>query len=482
MYLINDFNKLYLKSNLPEIFTKKKDKIYLKIQNLQYHIQESLCYKIIIILWIFFFSLFKFIFHLDKDLFIKDFAESLAYENPIYVKILQSISTNCNIFNEKQMEYLIQFTDNVPYNDADIDYEFLNTLISIGRENNDYCVIIDENPINVGTVGVVFKGTMGKSRKEIIVKLMKKNIRNKIIDALNIGSYIINILQYLPYTRHLDLKNIYQENCILLIEQTDFLKEVNSINEFYRLNENINYIVIPKVYNIFTEKNNNIIVMDYIAGDKINNINKEDYKYFGNILNKFALKTILFDSKFHGDLHAGNMIFIKEKVDNQELYYDQENKDNQEKYIYKIGIIDYGIVGSITREEQNEFYKFIKILLNDNIYYKELAIHTLNNFVEPQEIIKSLKNNENTEILLKLENIFKYACEVEGNFTINGMYNINYTLSKYYLRLKRYFCKIQISFFICSNINNFLYKEEIFLEKLKIAGSDLFNLSLLSFD
>ena len=63
-------------------------------------------------------------------------------------------------------------------------------------------------------------------------------------------------------------------------------------------------------------------------------------------MSKFIIKSLLFDGLYHGDLHAGNILFL-------------ENN--------KIGILDFGIIGELTREEQNEYFEFFNYLKDEDI-------------------------------------------------------------------------------------------------------------------
>ena len=73
------------------------------------------------------------------------------------------------------------------------------------------------------------------------------------------------------------------------------------------------------------------------------------------------------------DLHQGNILFQK-----------TDDEDNP----YKLGIIDYGIMGYITKEQQNNFYNFFMIVSDKK--YDECAKFTLEQFVEPREKIDNL--------------------------------------------------------------------------------------------
>ena len=70
--------------------------------------------------------------------------------------------------------------------------------------------------------------------------------------------------------------------------------------------------------------------MEYINGMPINQILEEDYEAFAKQVLKFGLVTTLIHGVSHGDLHSGNVLFIKD--------------ENDKKYKYKVGVLDFGII------------------------------------------------------------------------------------------------------------------------------------------
>ena len=108
----------------------------------------------------------------------------------------------------------------------------------------------------------------------------------------------------------------------------------------YEQFKNIDYIITPRIYEDYC--NEKCITMDYIEGETITDIDDEDMEEFSNLLIKYSVKGLLYDRIFHGDIHSGNILFMIDENDN-------ENK-------YKLGVIDFGIMGSFSKEEQNNFY------------------------------------------------------------------------------------------------------------------------------
>jgi predicted unusual protein kinase regulating ubiquinone biosynthesis (AarF/ABC1/UbiB family) len=276
-------------------------------------------------------SFYNFLFTFDKNRLLIDFVETLSKDNIFYIKIFQGIGSNTNIFNEKQSEYLKKFLDKVPYKISELYDELNEELNKVGEKNEELKIDLDTlEIINSGIIGIVYKAKM--NNKTIVIKVIKNNIRKKIYDALNEYEKIIKVLKYFSLFKFYYIDDIFYSNKELLLKQLDFMFEVENMKIFYENNKHTDYIEIPYVYEEFTKNNNKIIVMDYLDGKKLNEIEEEDKDNYLEQLVNFSFKSILFNRTFHCDLHPGNIIFL----------------DNPKR----LGIIDYGIIGEITKKLQ----------------------------------------------------------------------------------------------------------------------------------
>ena len=91
--------------------------------------------------------------------------------------------------------------------------------------------------------------------------------------------------------------------------------------------------------------------MNFIDGERIDKIKVGEYESYAKQVVKFGLTTLLIHGVVHGDLHSGNIIFIKD--------------DNDKKYPYKIGVIDFGIIMRIGCEYKNELIDVITNYLTE---------------------------------------------------------------------------------------------------------------------
>ena len=373
---------------------------------------------------------YNFIFTFDKNKFFIDFVESLSRDNIFYTKFLQSICNNTNIFNKIQRDYLKKFLDNVPFNNNEL-YEDLNIeLEKVGKENEELIIDLDTlEIINSGIIGIVYKAKMRE--KTVVVKVIKNNIKNKVYEALNDYEIFIKILTYISLFKFYHIDDIYYSNKYLMIQQLNFNCEVDNIKKFYKNNKNTDYVEIPVVYEEFTKSNNKIIVMDYLDGRKIDNLKDEEKEEYIEQIVNFSIKSIIFNTLFHCDLHSGNIIFL----------------DNPKR----IGVIDYGIVANLTKEEQENIYNFFyEVFKNKN--YDEGSRILINNCTK--DINKDKKISLKPETIGKINSMLKSLLEGKYDIDPEYIYLINKSLYKDNLKLDKFFANIELALCITNGLCN----------------------------
>lgn len=364
---------------------------------------------------------------------IKNIANYLSDQNIIYSKIFQSLSCGANILSKEEMLFLSRFNDEAPYNKEDIwdiDTIIRNVNITTGKS-----LEVDNIPLKSGMIALAYKGKL--EGEDIIIKVKRKNILAKLNDGLDKMEYIMNLTQYLPYLNLLSLPEIFEENRDDMLKQTDFKNELNMSEQVYNNFKLIDDIVIPKVYREFTEVDNRIIVMKFIQGKTLHNVEKEKRYEYGELIAKYSMKSLLYDRLYHNDLHAGNVIFIE----------DLENN------IKKIGVIDFGTTGTLSRDQQDIFYTFFKEGAINKDY--DAARNVLvNDLTCPKEVYNNLEEERKTELLNELTSLTRDCFDSVAAIDAELLYNLNLCLRKYNLKLSRYFCKLQLSLGICGSVCN----------------------------
>jgi predicted unusual protein kinase regulating ubiquinone biosynthesis (AarF/ABC1/UbiB family) len=371
---------------------------------------------------------YNFIFTFDKNKFFIDFIESLSRDNIFYTKFLQSICSNTNIFNKIQMDYLKKFLDHVPFNNNELYDDLKLELEKVGKDNEELIIDLDTlEIINSGIIGIVYKAKMRE--KTVAVKVIKNNIKNKIYEALNDYEIIIKILSYFSLFKFYHIDDIYYSNKNLMIQQLNFNSELDNIKNFYKNNKNTDYVEIPVVYEEFTKSNNKIIVMDYLDGRKIDNLKDEEKEEYIEQIVNFAIKSIIFNRLFHCDLHLGNVIFL----------------DNPKR----IGIIDYGIVANLTKENQKYMYNFFYELFKNKNFDKASRI-LLNNCTEYINKDKNIILNPNT--IEKINSTLKSLLERKFDIDPEYIYNLNKDMYKDNLKLNEMMGNLELSLCVTNGL------------------------------
>lgn len=362
---------------------------------------------------------------------IKNITKKLEELNIVYIKVFQSLCLNDNILNDEEKDYLLKYTDHVPFLSSDINYEILDTLES------KYNIRLDiQEPLSSGIVSVAYKGIYNNDSNKVVVKILKNNIKQRIEKVFEEIEFLLKLINIIPYIKNFNFKKTLLDNKELLLEQTNFKNEANNIEVFRNLNINNEEFVFPKCYQDITEEYNNVIVMENIKGLTYNDIKNYDdviKQEFGKLLLKFGIISILYNSAIHCDVHPGNIFFYI-------------NEENSNKPKYQVGYIDFGIVCFPSQENQDYYYKFLKNIMIDNEYNKLEEV--LNCIIEEKEKFKSL--SEKKEIVEKCSLIFKKYNN--DDYTILLFLNISQILNNYGLSFNKEFNQISLSLQVVNNL------------------------------
>ena len=431
--------------------------------------------------------------------YIKNLALNFSRENIFFIKFFQAVCTTSHpLLTDDVLQYLNTFTDNAPYTDSEIDVESLERLMQ------EYSIEIKTPfvPIKSGAISLIFEGTLtsekgqrqveNQKEKSVIIKCKRVGIDDKIQDAIFSMNHLISFTKIVPHIKNLNVHDIYNENKQSIIDQLSFYKEVRNIEMYYsKWNKpGLDYIKIPKVYSEITQQIPNVIVMERIVGNTIYNIDPEDKDRYANLLAKFNFKSVFYDSMYHGDIHPGNVFFIKEpKVNSTASIDDDDNSENSDdsdntnendgsdnandannsnnndfkKYKYKLGVIDFGIVGKFSREMQNTIFHLFKGLYEKN--HDAVAHCIIDNLVEPRDALTPEKNGELIDIISKYSESH-FGKETHRFLDAEDIIKINKILYGFGVQFSKEFCKIELSFAISDSVCKLLTNKTTYMDQL----------------
>ena len=403
--------------------------------------------------------------------FIDRLTSKLAAINILYVKIFQAFALNNNLIDEQINNYLLKYTDNAPWTNNDIDYETLFEL-------EDSCNIVFNNnfkPINSGMISLVFKANNKYTGEPVIVKLKRNNINEMLDESIEKLLFFVYVLSFIPFIENYKISDLIYKNIGIIRQQTDFSQEVNNIIKIKSNCKNLKYIVVPEPNIKATIKYPNVILMEYINGVTISNVKEEDYEGFAKQVLKFGFVSTFIHGISHGDLHSGNILFIKD--------------EDSPTHKHKIGLLDFGIIYEINQEFKQKFLEVLMDLFT--MPSEEIAIKMFHSgLIEPLEVINNLPKVHYDNIISMLSSIINDTINVTKRVNHVKMYEFIYNLNKYInsnnmvklgIRPSDNLLKIQLALTMAHGITIKLCKDD-YLPLADKVIDELFHTNILTSD
>ncbi len=414
---------------------------------------------------------------------IIDVSKRLAAKNMMYVKIFQAFATNRNIVSTELNDFFSDYTDNVEYTNDEYDINELKELEEKSIENAPFRrlrILNDYTPIKSGLMSLIFKGVFeaengtnnanSEQEQEVVIKYLRKNISKNFNSSMNNLVVFAKLTEYLPYIRTLNIESLILQNIVSLKDQVCFRKELANINLYYKCWHDYEYVKIPKPYPDYTEKiNPDVIVMEYVHGMKITDIDPEDNDDFGKVLALFNSKAAFCTSFYHGDLHPGNILFIKNETSLP---------------MYRICILDFGIIGHLSRSDQELLLKTVRYMYQrrfnkviDLTISCELSesckTYNVNDILPIKDSVKYMSlRNELTEVLVR------YTTPEIRFFGVTELYELNYILNKYGLMFKRSLYRLFITLAIMDSIGTRLGSKMSYIQYMTDIIVEMYNINL----
>lgn len=309
---------------------------------------------------------------------------SLVSHSYVFIKVIQWGVQNVYdlFFNDELKEYFNAFSNNVPYTSVEQERAILciNNAVEYASTTCNDKLVIENNyiPINSGSVALVYKARLND--KPVIIKVLRHNIKKTIEEDICFLEYFFDntFLKMIinRYTK-IKFKRFIENNRDILLNQCDFLCEVNNALLFKNNLKNKKNIVIPHVYKHFTVACNEIIIMEYIDGPVAKNVAPYQLREHFEIIRSLYFESLFKYNILHGDFHLGNIIIV--------------NQDT-------IGLIDFGIVYIVTNEISNGLFDIL--FLNLNKKKIKYLLHAIKIFIK----MICINEKEYEEIFIKLKN------------------------------------------------------------------------------
>lgn len=408
---------------------------------------------------------------------IKAIGTKFAATNIYYIKMFQALAYSADFAaNDELIAYFRDYTDNVAFTESEYSVSELAELSeyakTVGYELSFFEDGGDSDPIvpaKSGSISLVFYGTICKleqssspspSPTPIVVKYLRANMRERVMKSIDDFKYLVWCLNKIPSLRYLHLNDIYNEQRVLMMDQLDFAKEAACIGEVYENCKEMRCITVPVTYAEFTAKFPNLIVMERIMGKTLDQLDDDVKDHYCHILARGLVKTVFIDGLYHCDLHPGNVLFIEGDGD----------RDDASKY--RIGLLDFGIIGRITVEEQELTYQVFHSFLNKDA--DRVMSILIESYTEPVDVSREYNRDEPEMNDVLLRYMRKMTETVVTCFSAENLCFINKQLIKNNLKIAQSFTKFELSLSVCDNLCKKLAVNRSYMNHLTEIISDVF--------
>jgi len=262
-----------------------------------------------------------------------------------YVKLGQLLSLRPDLVPPQYCREFSKLQDEVP----PFSFEKAKKIVEkeLGKPLNKIFKSFDSKPIGSASIGQVHLAKLRNGRN-VVVKVRRPGIKEVFDADIDLMYYFAKKLEKdKGFDKYSPLR-IVEEFERYTKNELNYLIEANNIEKFYENMKNVAYVKIPKLYRNYTTSK--VLVMEYIKGKKLSDIMREkkkfDKKAVINSLAHAGLKQVFEHGVFHADMHPGNIILANGG---------------------KIGLIDFGIVGSLKPFYRKEGIKLYVALVNKDI-------------------------------------------------------------------------------------------------------------------
>ncbi|WP_447527776.1 ubiquinone biosynthesis regulatory protein kinase UbiB [Vreelandella sp. TE19] len=283
----------------------------------------------------------------------------LALESlgPIFIKFGQMLSTRRDLLPDDISNELRRLQDQVPpfpgeLAVARVEKELEMSLVEAFAE-------FDRVPLASASIAQVHAATL-HTGEEVVVKIIRPSIDAVMRQDMALMYQVAKLVARVPEAKRLRPVEVIRDYESTLFDELDLYKEAANTSQLKRNFKDSALLFVPTIYWPFTRRN--VMVQERIRGVPVADM--DTLIKNGVNLRKLAERGVeLFftqvfrDNFFHADMHPGN-IFV--------------NCDNPEDPQYIA--IDCGIVGSLTREDQDYLARNLLAFFHQD-YYEVAALH-----------------------------------------------------------------------------------------------------------
>lgn len=271
---------------------------------------------------------------------------ALEQLGPTFIKLGQVMSTRPDILPAEIVSSLRRLQDEVAPFSADLAQKQIEKELGVPGER--VFAWFDREPLAAASIGQVHRARL-VTGEEVVVKVRRPGIEETVEVDLDILFTLARLAKaHTAWGEIYDFVAMVEEFARTIRQEMDFAQEGRNAD---RLRENmaeLGGVYVPRIF--WEHTTTGVLVMEYVPGVKLNDLDRirqaglDTSRLAANLILAF-LYQVLDKGFFHADPHPGNLAVLPNGV---------------------IVFMDFGMVGSLSQQRQEQFGQLILGLLRKN--------------------------------------------------------------------------------------------------------------------
>ncbi len=269
----------------------------------------------------------------ERALIIRARLESLG---GLWVKVGQLLGMRRDLFEAEFCDVISTLQDHA----TGFPFEYTRQIIEedLGRPIEAVFSSIEEAPFAAASIGQIHRGVLRREGVEVAIKIRRPTIAHTMLADIRFVTFICNTARRLRIFPEMRWDDLHRELSRTLTEELDYRFEATAIRDMRKILKR-HGVYAPKVFRDYISER--MLVMEFIRGALMSDVlrlesqdperlemwlaeNDIEREEVGNQLFMSLSRQLYEDNYFHGDLHPGNIVLLRDS---------------------KIALIDFGSVG-----------------------------------------------------------------------------------------------------------------------------------------